>query len=302
MEAWQLMQKQSLPLEAKVVIARQRIRAWYEHWGGEVYVSFSGGKDSTVLLHLVRQMYPHVDAVFVDTRLEFPEIRRFVRGFDNVTWLKPKKRFKYIIENRGYPVVSKEQAGYIEEYRQATCPEKKLRKLTGDSKGRFRISKKWQFLIDAPFKISDQCCYAFKKGPFRKYEINTAKKPILGLMASEGNSRKAHFLKYHCNAYSMSRPRSNPLYIWDDDDIWEYIRLYDVPYSKIYDMGYKRTGCIYCLFGVHLETEPNRFQMLKQTHPKLWEYGMYQLGLARVLDFMGVEYGARGQKTLFSLL
>ena len=57
-QIWELQQMQSLPLSAKVVMTQQRIREWYEHWDGMVYVSFSGGKDSTVLLHLVRDMYP----------------------------------------------------------------------------------------------------------------------------------------------------------------------------------------------------------------------------------------------------
>ena len=63
-QIWELQQMQSLPLSAKVVMTQQRIREWYEHWDGMVYVSFSGGKDSTVLLHLVRDMYPDVPAVF----------------------------------------------------------------------------------------------------------------------------------------------------------------------------------------------------------------------------------------------
>ena len=56
---------QSLPLEAKIVKSQLRIREWYEYWNGEVYVSFSGGKDSTVLLHLVRELYPDVPLCFV---------------------------------------------------------------------------------------------------------------------------------------------------------------------------------------------------------------------------------------------
>ena len=69
MELWELKQKQSLPLEAKIAMTLRRIREWYEYWDGNVYVSFSGGKDSTVLLHLVRQHYPGVPAVFSDTGL-----------------------------------------------------------------------------------------------------------------------------------------------------------------------------------------------------------------------------------------
>lgn len=76
---------QSLPLEVKVLKTQQRIREWVTHWGvNGVYVSFSGGKDSTVLLHLVRKLYPEVEAVFVNTGLEYPEIQRFVKTFDNV--------------------------------------------------------------------------------------------------------------------------------------------------------------------------------------------------------------------------
>lgn len=89
LELWELRQKQSLPLEAKIIMSQRRIREWYEAWEGDVYVSFSGGKDSTVLLHLVRELYPEVPAVFVDTGLEYPEIRQFVRSVDNLECLKP---------------------------------------------------------------------------------------------------------------------------------------------------------------------------------------------------------------------
>lgn len=57
-EPWQLKQRQSLPLEAKVQLTKIRIRSWYDYWKGNVYVAFSGGKDSTVLLDIVRSMYP----------------------------------------------------------------------------------------------------------------------------------------------------------------------------------------------------------------------------------------------------
>lgn len=62
-------------------------------------------------------------------------------------------------------------------------------------------------------------------------------------------------------------------------------------------MGYARTGCMWCGFGVHLESSPNRFERMKHTHPKLWEYCMFKLGLKDILDFMGVPWGM--QESLF---
>lgn len=90
---------QSMPLDIKIKMTQTRIREWVRQYGTSgVYVSFSGGKDSTVLLHIVRQMYPDVEAVFVDTGLEYPEIKEFVKTFDNVTILRPKIRFDEVIE------------------------------------------------------------------------------------------------------------------------------------------------------------------------------------------------------------
>ncbi len=71
-----LRQMQSLPLQVKIRMTKERIRKWYEYWDGNVYVSFSGGKDSTVLLHIVRSLYPDVKAVFSDTGLEYPEVKK----------------------------------------------------------------------------------------------------------------------------------------------------------------------------------------------------------------------------------
>lgn len=110
-----LKQLQALPLHLKVALTKSRIRQWVNEFGTDgVYVSFSGGKDSTVLLHLVREIYPEVPAVFCDTGLEYPEIRDFVKTFDNVVWLKPKMTFRKVIEKYGYPFISKEVSEVVE--------------------------------------------------------------------------------------------------------------------------------------------------------------------------------------------
>lgn len=102
---------QALPLSVKILLTKSRIRQWVNEYGLDgVYVSFSGGKDSTVLLTIAREMYPDIKAMFVDTGLEYPEIRDFVRTWDNVEWVKPKLNFKQVIEKYGYPFISKEVA------------------------------------------------------------------------------------------------------------------------------------------------------------------------------------------------
>lgn len=156
-EPYILSQRQGLPLEIKVEMSRTRIKSWYKSWNGEVYISFSGGKDSTVLLHLVRSCYPDVEAVFVDTGLEYPEIRNFVKTIDNVTWLKHKKTFKEVLDVYGYPVISKENAQKINEIQTTKSEKLRMKRLNGDEKGNGKLSKKWKFMLDAPFKISHKC-------------------------------------------------------------------------------------------------------------------------------------------------
>ena len=295
-ELWQLRQRQGHPLEIKMRLSAERIKAWYDHYQGNVYVSFSGGKDSTVLLHLVRSLYPDVPAVFSDTGLEYPEIREFVKGIDNVDWLKPKQSFKTVIEKYGYPVISKRQAQYIKEVQRTKSETLRRLRLTGikgngQSFKMGKISERWQFLCSAPFKVSDECCHKMKRQPMMDYYKETGRVPYIGTMADEGGNREKDYLRYGCNAYDMtSQPRSTPLAFWTEADVWEYLRRFNVPYSPIYDMGYTRTGCMFCMFGVHLEGYPNRFQRMKQTHPKQWDYCIHKLGLGNVLDYIGVEY------------
>lgn len=111
---------QNYPLDLKIEKTKLRIKEWYEHYNGEVYVSFSGGKDSTVLLDIVRSIYPNIEAVFINTGLEYPEIYKFVKTFKNVTILKPEMNFKQVINTYGYPVISKENSQYIYEIRHST--------------------------------------------------------------------------------------------------------------------------------------------------------------------------------------
>ena len=111
------------PLERKIRVTQAKIIEWYHHYGGKVAVSFSGGKDSTVLLDLARRAFPDIPAVFVDTGLEYPEIREFVKTVPNVTWLRPEMPFSKVISEYGYPVVSKDVARRVRYAKRGSPPE-----------------------------------------------------------------------------------------------------------------------------------------------------------------------------------
>ena len=112
-DAERLKELQALPLDRKIMITQTRIMDWYQHYDGNVCVSFSGGKDSTVLLHIARQMYPGIPAVFSDTGLEFSAIREFVKTWDNVDIIRPDMNFGQVITTYGYPIIGKEVAEAI---------------------------------------------------------------------------------------------------------------------------------------------------------------------------------------------
>lgn len=308
---------QSWPLERKIQVTQTRIIEWYQRNNGEVYVSFSGGKDSTVLLDLVRRIYPDVPAVFIDTGLEYPELREFVKTIPNVTWLKPEMNFRKVIEKYGYPVISKEVSKrvywarkYINEngrvgywaYKSLTQPT-----YTKDGKKSQYDKHKYGFLLDAPFNISDQCCKVMKKDTAHKYGKQTGRKPIIATMTCESNLRRMAWLRNGCNAFDAINPVSTPMSFWTEQDVLCYLKEYNIPYASVYgeieeDSSGRlhitkcdRTGCVFCGFGCRVEKEPNRFQRLKQTHPKLWSYCMKPwdeggLGMKEVLDYIGVKY------------
>lgn len=241
-----LKELQAYPLDMKIWLTKQRIREWIREYGEDgVYVSFSGGKDSTVLLDIVRQDYASVPAVFVDTGLEFPEIRQFVRTFDNVIWLKPKKNFREVIHDYGYPFISKEVSQTVYEVRRSVANGKpgatyRLKKLNGEAidKNTGQLSTynipQWKFMLDAPFAISHMCCNTMKKQPAKLYEKQTGRKPIMAQMASESRLRKEQWIKHGCNAFDKKRQISNPMSFWTEQDVLTYIKLNSIKIAPIY--------------------------------------------------------------------
>ena len=303
--------RQAMSLEDKIRFSQKRIEQWVNKFGENgTYISFSGGKDSTALLHLVRSVFPNVPAVFVDTGLEYPEIKKFVKTFDNVEIIRPKMMFNQVLNKYGFPIISKEVSECVDQARKALISDKypyRLAKIMGtalDKNGnpsKYNCSK-WKFLMDAPFKISNQCCTVMKKTPAHLYHRQTGRVPIIGTMAVESRLRTQQYLKQGCNGFENKIPTSTPIAFWTEQDILAYLRKFNLPIASVYGeikeledgtlitTGCQRTGCMFCGYGCHLEKEPNRFQRMKETHPIQYDYIINKLGMGQVLDFIGVKY------------
>ena len=310
-----LKELQALPLDRKIMITQTRIIEWYFKWKGQVYVSFSGGKDSTVLLHIARQCFPDIEAVFVNTGLEYPEIQKFAKSFENVTVVRPDMSFVEVIKHYGYPMISKEVAeclydGKLSLLRGGDAYSYRLKKLRGevvDKCGNPSIYNcpKYEPLLHTDFYIGNRCCGVMKKSPAKNFEKRTEKKAIIATMAQESKIRRQAWLTHGCNAFAAKRPTSQPMSFWTENDVLEYLYTYSVPYAPVYGeivrdgggwrtTGERRTGCVFCAFGAHLEKSPNRFQRLKLSHPKLWDYCMrpwseHGLGMREVLEYIGIQ-------------
>jgi 3'-phosphoadenosine 5'-phosphosulfate sulfotransferase (PAPS reductase)/FAD synthetase len=293
-------------MESKVTLSKLIIKKWYEYWDGEVYVALSGGKDSRVLLDLVWQDYPDTPAVHAVTGLEYPEVEEHVDTIADrypgmVVKVRPKQSFVQVLDTHGYPIGSKKISRQVRILREHSNDpswansvrlyDTGIRRDGVYSKGS-RLTNKWRKLLSAPFKVSELCCDVLKKEPLLRYQRETGHKPITGMIASESGLRAVRTTQ--CNNFSKSAPISSPLLFWTDKDIWEYIRINQLDYAKVYDdrpggiPGETRTGCVFCLFGIHLEKYPNRLQRLRVTHPKLHAYCMDKLGMREVCAYIGV--------------
>lgn len=329
-ELWELKQMQSLPLSAKIQMTRQRIRGWIDEFGEDgVYVSFSGGKDSTVLLDIVRKDYPSIEAVFVNTGLEYPSVRQFALSKENVTELRPTLNFRDVIIKYGYPIISKDVSRNVGDVQKHGENCFAYRMFDGSIAGSIYDKTNYAFLLKAPFKISSKCCDVMKKKPLHK--VSREKKPITAQMADESRQRLSQWIQNGCNAFDLKSPISNPMSFWTECDILTYIHENNLEIADVYGQvvvkndgidgqinihdflgdyrdckfettGCKRTGCIFCGFGITQDKQ--RFIRLSEQEPKLCDYvmrggefnenGMWQpskdgLGYWFVLEWLNVH-------------
>ena len=271
----------NMNLASKIIQSKYLIRQAVDEFGlDKVYISYSGGKDSTVLSHLAKSMYPDILHIFANTTNEYPETLRHIKwekeeNHTNIITVIPRDihgtvwSFKKVVEYYGYPVFSKRISNAIRTYQHALSDQTRQHSLDYIE----RNFKKYSKFKDLP--ISDKCCERLKKEPIRRKAKELGLEcAILGILASESYQREKDWLEYGCNVFHERKDnQSKPLSFWTEEDIQEYIETFNVKVSDLYNMGYSRNGCMYCGFGIQMEPEGrNRYQRLKETHPAQYSY------------------------------
>lgn len=307
----QMTAMQALPYNVKVKRAELRAIEFVEKlddMGLNAHVSV-GGIDSIVLLLFLRKIGIDVPAISVSS-LEDKSIQAVHREL-GVIRLRAGKPKAQILQEYGFPVISKKIAGRIETLQHPTEKNKTVRHaiITGEcgSQGhyaknsRMKLPKKWLELFAgyenenesvnyqiAPFKVSNKCCLYMKEKPCEQWAKEHSSRPFLGLMASEGGQREEALVEHGCNYFGKGVIRSAPFAPFLRQDLLQLAIDLDAPVPDIYgEIARKpdgtlyttkaqRTGCSMCGFGIHMEKRPHRFDQLRERNLKEWEFWMYR--------------------------
>lgn len=307
----QMTAMQNLPYEVKVKRAELRAREFIERlddMGKTAHVSV-GGLDSITLLVFLRSIGLDIPAVSVSA-LEDKSIQKVHKEL-GVIRIAPGKSKKEILQEYGFPVISKKIAGRIELLQNPTEKNKTVRHaiITGEcgkqghfaKNSRMKLPNKWLELfagyenenegVDyqiAPFKVSNKCCLYMKEQPCDRWAKEHNSAPFLGLMASEGGQREESLVEHGCNYFGKTVIRSAPFAPFLRQDLLQLALDLKVPIPEIYGeirrksdgtlytTKAQRTGCNMCGFGIHLEKRPHRFDRLRERNPKEWEFWMYR--------------------------
>jgi len=251
-------------LEDRLGVIRDTINKYGEE---KFYLSFSGGKDSTVMHHLLDMALPNnrIPRVFSNTGIEYNDIVKFVKELaeqdDRFVIIYPKKNIKKMLDEVGYPFKSKEHSQKLYEWRHGKRNKEYLKKyLEGGRYGCPNILL-YQFEDGFDLNISHKCCQELKKKPFKQYQKENGKQiTITGMMKEEGGQRTTlncivtkdeKVIKFH--------PLAKVTKEWEDWFIEEYkIKLCELYYPP-YD--FTRTGCKGCPYSRtlrhDLETMPD---------------------------------------------
>jgi len=273
--------------------------------------------------NIPKESIPRVNS---NTGNEYDGVLAMARKISDIE-VRPKMTPYEVWTYEGYPVASKKTSRMIRDIQNPTEKNYNTRnlyltgiKINGEKgSSQCKLAKRWYPFIDEnqEFKIkcSEKCCDILKKEPLKRYEKENKRIPLIGTMADEGGSREQGYLQTGCNAFENKK--SMPIGFWTKQDILEYVLKYNIEIApeygeikrneegKLYTTLEERTGCFCCTFGVQFEKGENRFQRMKRLYPQKYKFCIEGgevnennewvpkngLGMAKVLDRMGIDYG-----------
>lgn len=289
-------------IEKKVLEACHRIEELYNETDGKCYLSFSGGKDSTVILALIKlceEVYTipenGIPAVFSNTGIELQATVDFVKWvkenyYSNVQMIRPEKSFSWVINNKGKPMKSKMKSEYLGRFKKGNHNENVMNYLiygkspNGKKYAKTKLADKDMHMVHDDFEIiaSNKCCEYMKKKPFKKYEKdNCIKGALTGVRIGEGGARELATIKRIKNGGKLCTFTKNnviykmPIIDWTDEDVQTFIKQYNVPLSKAYTLySMERSGCMGCPYSMDIE---HNLQVLYDFEPNKYKATMYWL-------------------------
>lgn len=263
-------------LDIKIKAAQKVIIEAYERHGGNIFISWSGGKDSTILKHIALRLFLEIPVVFSNTTNELAEIMEYLKKSPDTIIVKPKMPFVEVVKKYGFPLVSKEVSQKVSELKHTNSKTTRLTRYQKDSKGNGGLAVKWHYLAEQQFDVTHKCCKILKKAPLEDWAKEHGRIPLVALMADESRLRQQLALFGKDNGkkiYPFLRTG------WSDEDIWAYAKRYGIRFAECYydriENGVlikarTQTGCEYCGFGITLEKE-DRYIRSKVLAPKKFE-------------------------------
>lgn len=245
------------------------IKKTLEQYGEEnFYLSFSGGKDSTVVHYLLDMALPgnRIPRVFINTGIEYNAIVNFVEKMaekdDRVVIIKPQKALKETLEKYGYPFKSKGHAKKVDQYQRRHHLTESLKKYVEGINKPTKFScpdiLKYQFTPECTLKISHLCCDQLKKGPAKKYaKANGKSSCITGMRAEEGGTRAQKHVGCILTDKNGHLKKFNPLIkVTGEWEEW-FIQTKQIKLCELYyePFNFKRTGCKGCPFALTLQEQ-----------------------------------------------